>query len=1562
MPTIKVVLTQLGQGLMRRDCVKRLMNETTARIVVRGLKENNTKLRRWAALCIILFMVPIFSPIASSANLNLRTDDFGVLELMHDVLGDDSVNAGAEAAKIEADATVNYVNNKVRDSSTNDPLGISENALSSMQMMDTTPPESIHPMPYQLLTSLNERPDDLPEDLWETLNPLGLNEYVVFTNYTLNDGTNFRAYDSASFTGDIFSGAPFENLVDVNNDEEDDIRVSLSISFGDNFGFNDIDDNQIPDQIWIKPSISYHIESIDSSSNTWDELARLEVSLLKGFAYTMDDDSVSSGENYVWVIDSRFTQTPNDFTMGVGLEQVIFDVGNLSSSVLTALLGPLVSILDVIGLIGGLDNFFEDATLTVALIAAPYEITIDNAGQYFCNEDYVPEQRNLSSSEQDCALSAGLGYVHYPESGHTLELYEIAYFDATFHPNGKTTSNCGNDNSKWCLPKEAELTIRNDNVGEDSLDTLEFWADRRSDLFIHYHEDRSNHTDKEENYGNITESHGWIRDLPAGSMSVDDINRIYKMLGYASESNLPGTKPTRLSMILGIKNFSKDVSANDDDPNLPVNPELSKAPTSLIALISKDRIEKVEYDSWFQRYGAPQDHRHIHFEIENIPHVVLLYGSFELGDSDEKRDLFDDPSLSAFSRILDNTILSVVDIILDIGSVLNAIPEAIVDTSGGDGGDITLELLDSIRVSHAPESLGKATLNIGSGPHPIIVGEDHLIISQDLDLSPIDGRMDFEKPLVGAAVSVQFTGLSSFFQSYDGDTDARELRVLMEGGQPFRFDYLEHHNNTLDAAMLQSVRLDHIPSNLSVQITPEIMNYHADKEIGNITYIAQQNEQRNALVLKGLPEEFDLFVGQEVGFSSETPLESIAIQIANSTDALTMDGDHVLFWQDGDISEASLSVKISGLTKATWRSPNIPGAKGPDGLAKITIERPQAIEFNAVLIDETNYLNRHLGLNATLQFEPLPANISLDIPTEATSNDMTLPDFGNESGIQGFSNFLGGLVEFGTGLNDMIGNLTRNFLGASDGQENFTSTLDLAVDTPFDLTMEATKGNFVNNIPEWKHGISAKFKDRTMITLNHTSINISASKISELEEILYDGIVDDNENALFIETLEEIITFPDKLAEVLDDGIISEEEAIGIDKVTLREKGLILHDERSYHIRTWLPELAPIIHISYEYEMLDDKPAWSLDINMEDWKPRYPDLEISAMGLSGVDLDFRFSGFDTTKESDIEIELYLISDYSFVVPRVSVDMHYSLSQPLDYAYLTMLDYSSKQRIETMIKGVAKEANLAATIGDILLIDFTVPDDAAMDGKSAEALMLQMTRYVDNTWWPATIFMRDLPTQMSLATQPATIFDITENMAFQGSATLEYNSNGDNMDLYIFANGRAIDSRADMLLIAENLARTTSIKPTADWGMKLDSSGNGIGKLYYRQSETPVQPGVKIVLMEAVGENIKSATVHSYYVANSYPIVVVQDITGGRIIVTSQADIEVLGMTFDGKGVLVDTQFTGYVPSASSFGVNGISSDLSLLNTLTGGGAKTTHILFPEPISSAIATLIATALN
>ena len=54
----------------------------------------------------------------------------------------------------------------------------------------------------------------------------------------------------------------------------------------------------------------------------------------------------------------------------------------------------------------------------------------------------------------------------------------------------------------------------------------------------------------------------------------------------------------------------------------------------------------------------------------------------------------------------------------------------------------------------------------------------------------------------------------------------------------------------------------------------------------------------------------------------------------------------------------------------------------------------------------------------------------------------------------------------------------------------------------------------------------------------------------------------------------------------------------------------------------------------------------------------------------------------------------------------------------------------------------------------------------------------------------------------------------------------------------------------------------------------------------------------------------------------------------------------------------DTQFTGILPTASSVGVNGMASDLSLIGSLTGGAVETRHVLVVEPISSAVASGLA----
>jgi hypothetical protein len=127
---------------------------------------------------------------------------------------------------------------------------------------------------------------------------------------------------------------------------------------------------------------------------------------------------------------------------------------------------------------------------------------------------------------------------------------------------------------------------------------------------------------------------------------------------------------------------------------------------------------------------------------------------------------------------------------------------------------------------------------------------------------------------------------------------------------------------------------------------------------------------------------------------------------------------------------------------------------------------------------------------------------------------------------------------------------------------------------------------------------------------------------------------------------------------------------------------------------------------------------------------------------------------------------------------------------------------------------------------------------------------------------------------------------------------------------------------------------------------------------------PTTPPVVIEEVEALGENLRSATIRVVEIAGPYSIIELEDVQGGRIIASARATAEVdaLGTTFDLRGVLLDAQTTGGVPTGTSIGVNGLASDLSLLNLIPGFEGSTHHIIVPEPFTSGLLTLGATFLG
>jgi hypothetical protein len=687
--------------------------------------------------------------------------------------------------------------------------------------------------------------------------------------------------------------------------------------------------------------------------------------------------------------------------------------------------------------------------------------------------------------------------------------------------------------------------------------------------------------------------------------------------------------------------------------------------------------------------------------------------------------------------------------------------------------------------------------------------------------------------------------------------------------------------------------------------------------------------------------------------------------MTNASQPLTMDGDHFRYWVDENNGEASLSAQISNVTSLQRLSPLTPSSSGPEGNSRIQLLRSSSSPFNIMMEDVSVYDDPFLGMNGKARLDPLPANITMAYPSSVDSTSLQLPDFGDGEGIEALSFFLGDLVDFGTVVNGFIHSMSMDLAGTSGTNEDMAIGLNLETGEEFDITADFRKGTNIENTPNWEHGLSMEVAEQTRLIFNLSRMpTFTLSSRQVVFSALEDGMISSAEVDGVVSALEAAnITDSRILANSLFDSVITAEEIAHFNITKWELEGITIEDRRSWHLRSWLPNLPPgAILLEYDFRTLDGIPTYELDIELDQWQPERQQLTFEVNGLDGKNVKLVLDGLDNQNPNNVVANAVFSTQDNLTVPRVTVDMHYDIGVRLNSAHAIFIDKHEMNRIEALIIGVPQSTDFSATIGDVLLVDIDVPMEYRKGEHSADAIMLQSMRYIDGFWWPATVFMRDLPAVMQLKAQPQLVFDIREMSSFQGMMSLDYTSNTDDMDLYLEANGRAIDSKGNILMLAEDLPGRFVLEPTEDWGMRVDSSGVGVKRVYIQQTDVPSAPGVTIDRIEIVGQDLKSATIHIYEGPLRYPIIVLDDITNGRIIVSAQATIEpgfynpsLDGIVLDGRAVLLDAQFTGVIPTASSLGVNGIVTDLSLIGTLTGGAVETRHIMVVEPLTTMLAS-------
>ncbi|MEJ6563413.1 MAG: hypothetical protein QNL85_06890 [Euryarchaeota archaeon] len=1556
------------------------MDEVAVRVVRAGLPQKRDP-RRMALFLVVLMFASIATP--AEADLSVSRDDFGVLDALEDTLNSRTQSGEDEIATQEALEALNAVDLNARPMGENDALSEASAYLDNVTLRDSTPFEVDHPRPYEFLIDTSTQPEGWPYNLFETLfsvnslglsNPLGvgINTYAIYVNFSSrNDGPSFEAWQNGTFTGELIVGTDlvlFNNYIDIDGDGGDDLSVGLTIQglvtqndgFGFEFGDCGVPPLTVPciEELWIRPTFQWAVTALDQNDPLWDDLAGLEVSLMKGLAF---DLTLEDSESYAIVIDSQFTQPPHQYTLSVGLQRMTFSVNTVITNGLSFLSG----------LLGGTIN---SSDISLTSISAPYAIRVSNPDasgenrQTDCEDEsyFDPIADHLAKSDDHkCGLGLGVGFIRFDGygGGTTAPILEVAYIDVGFHPEEGETR----------LPEEIDITLRNDNLGQNTFDTVEIYSDVGADLYLHYFEDRSNTTEGDQPFGNITDSRSWIRGLPSGTMPAEEIAAIFTMIGEAPGSQgFPGDLPERLSLIIAIKNFTGDTTSNINDPTLPVNP--AEPPNTLIVMAATESIDRIEYKSTFMRGGYEADRSSLELIIDDVPKVVIVEGSFQIPESGISRVNFDNPNLNSIAQILDNALLTVIEVILDVGDIVNGLPESIVGTAGSEGGSVALQCRNQVRATlsnsvREPMPIGQVTFSISSSDNPWLPEIDHILLSEDTELTSVNGRLGPITPLVPVAMSARIGGITDVEHSYDPVNDVRQMELRGLEGGPLLIGHMMHTDGDLTSAIRQSATVSNRPTTFNLTQTSEAMTYTASDPIGTITYGGESPDQRNAIRLNGLPAEFSLVLGDTVGYVASEPMESIHIQMTNATQPLTMDGDHFRFWVDEDTGEASLSVAISEVTSIQRLSPLEPGSKGPEGNSRVEMTRAQSAPFNILLEDESQYTDRFKGMNGRIAINPLPADITIAYPSAVDSTGLELPTFDEGDGVEALSFFLGDLVGFGTVVNDLIYAMTVDLGGVSTDENDMSLGIDLVTGEAFNLTADVRKGSNVGDAPSWVHGLSANFNEATMVSFNYSRMpTFTLTSRSVVDAILADYQVSPDEVDDFIEALEQgNVSYPALAAEILADGIVLDSELETINTTAWANQGITIELRRSWHLKSWMPSLpSGRIFIEYDFRMINEIPVYEVDLAMDAWQPMREQFSLIINGLEGRDSQLIIDGLDTTQPNNVIANAVFSTQDNLTVPRVSIDMTYDLGTRLDSAHAVFIDRRALTRVEALIIGVPQSTDFSTTVGDIFLINVTVPTQyQTSGGHSADSLMIQQMRYVDDQWWPATAFMRNLPGEMRLAAQPEKEFDIRADIAFQGMMSLDYRSNTEDMDLYLEASGRAVDIRGDVLMLAEGLPKTFVMEATDDWGMRIASDGQGVERVYIKQTDVPSAPGVTIERVEVIGENLKSATIHVYTGPMQYPIIVLDDITNGRIIASAEVSMEpgyyvplLDGWELEGRGVLLDTQFTGIIPTASSIGVNGMVTDLSLIGTLSGGGVETRHVLLVEPVTSIIASGLA----
>lgn len=470
-------------------------------------------------------------------------------------------------------------------------------------------------------------------------------------------------------------------------------------------------------------------------------------------------------------------------------------------------------------------------------------------------------------------------------------------------------------------------------------------------------------------------------------------------------------------------------------------------------------------------------------EVVNLPAQLHLEGNFWLFSGDDPITLYDDPRIDAVGTLINNIMLAVASKIYTIGLMLRAIPGAVIGVSTEGGGTVRVTLRNRFGL---PAYIGSASFYYTSHAYLTLTddsGDDFFTIFNETaylkENSPAPGRAGISRQNQGFAVSGRISGIGDVFYQGQGDFRNISLNTNPAVQLPIRV-YFEGRDADYEVTHWANISLSDIPSHVTLNMTGGALDYSGgeedapDRVIDSIVFSSLANGTYTRFELEHLPgtaqvaqQNGDFWLVSDSWFN----FSFFITNVTDDEDAIAYawdpgyDGSYVMLYRDrvGEPDEVS---SLAG--RMNWLQTLRLDTQGTDGRFRIVHHQPATLRV--AIVDRTDYENATEGLNAYVELDPLPTDISVTLPLP-DGGSLPVGDVGNVSSLGDIARLIEALAELGQVVVALVSDLTLNLISGTESLETVLSFI-YNIDEEVTLTAWIDKGNLalLPEQPRWVQG------------------------------------------------------------------------------------------------------------------------------------------------------------------------------------------------------------------------------------------------------------------------------------------------------------------------------------------------------------------------------------------------------------------------------------------------------------------------------------------------------------